>query len=182
MKHILLFGIMASFLVFDALAITKTISTQGYVDNVAATKQNKLSGYSGNAVTYGDAPGSVESRPILEFLPSSIDTTDTSLLTAGAVVSGLNAKQAVLDGPENSVVTYTGTLGGASSRGIYQASGTYNSQTNSLAEVQHLNATVTNAFNALVTCNTYAIPGDTTSDCLLWNVNNLSGTYVPQNQ
>ena len=179
-SKILLFGAVLSALTIDAFAETKTVTTQGYVDNAVATKQNKLSGTSGYAVTYGASAGTTDERQIVTSLGS--DTTATTLPTTGAVVTGLNGKQATLNGPANSVVTYTGSSGGTSSQGVYQASGSYSSQTDSLAEAGHVNTAVTNAFNAHLTCNRYATPGDTTSDCLLWNVNNLSGTYMPENQ
>ena len=180
-SKILLFGVVVSVFAFDALAAGQTITTQEYVDGAVAEKQDKLSGTSGYAVTYGGSAGTTAQRQIVTSLVG-LDTTATTLPTTGAVVAGLNGKQAILNGPANSVVTYTGTSGDTSSQGVYQASGSYNSQTNSLAEAGHLNAAVVNAFNAHITCGSYATPGDTTSNCLLWNVNNLSGTYLPENQ
>ncbi|MBO7656834.1 MAG: hypothetical protein J6S80_03845 [Alphaproteobacteria bacterium] len=179
-SYTLLFGAIASIIAFEAFAVSKTVTTQGYVDTKVATKQDKLTGSSGYAVTYGSSAGTTGSRQIVTSLGTS--TTATTLPTTGAVVSGLNGKQGTINGPANSVVTYTGSSGGTSSQGVYQASGSYSSQTDSLAEAGHVNTAVTNAFNAHITCGTYATPGDTTSDCLLWNVNNLSGTYMPQNQ
>ena len=179
-SYTLLFGAIASIIAFEAFAVSKTVTTQGYVDTAVATKQDKLTGSSGYAVTYGSSAGATDGRQIKTSLGTN--TSDTSLPTTGAVVTGLNGKQGTINGPANSVVTYTGSSGGTSSQGVYQASGSYSSQTDSLAEAGHVNTAVTNAFNAHITCNTYATPGDSTSDCLLWNVNNLSGTYMPQNQ
>ena len=179
-SYTLLFGAIASIIAFEAFAVSKTVTTQGYVDTKVATKQNKLSGTNGYAVTYGSSAGATDERQIVTSLGS--DTTATTLPTTGAVVSGLNTKQNTINGNNNTVVQYTGTEGSLTSKGVYQASGTYSSQTDSLAEAGHVNTAVTNAFNAHIDCNTYATPGDTTSDCLLWNVNNLSGTYMPQNQ
>ncbi len=179
-SYTLLFGAIASIIAFEAFAVSKTVTTQGYVDTKVATKQDKLTGSSGYAVTYGASAGTTGSRQIVTSLGTS--TTATTLPTTGAVVTGLNGKQGTINGPANSVVTYTGTAGSTGSKGVYQASGSYSSQTNNLAEAGHVNAAVTNAFNAHIDCNTYATPGDTTSDCLLWNVNNLSGTYMPENQ
>lgn len=184
--RILLCGAIASIVTANAVAatITKTVTTQGYVDTVAATKQNKISGTAGYAVLYSGLSGTTGERAIDEYLylNSQSALSSTNLPTTGSVVTALNEKQDILNGAANTVVTYTGTSGGTGSRGIYQSSGSYSSQTNNLAEASHLNSAVTNAFNALVTCNTYATPGDTTSDCLLWNVNTLSGTYMPENQ
>lgn len=179
---ILLFGAAVSVLTSGAFAAntTKIVTTQGYVDDLAATKQDKLSGTSGYAVTYGASAGQTDSRQIVTTLGTS--EAATTLPTTGAVVAGLNAKQNILNGSANTVVTYTGTAGGTGSRGIYQSSGSYSSQTNNLAEAGHVNTAVANAFNAHLTCNRYATPGDTSSDCLLWDVNTLSGTYMPENQ
>ena len=49
----LLFGAVLSALTIDTFAVTKTVTTQGYVDTTVAEKQNKLSGTNGYAVTYG---------------------------------------------------------------------------------------------------------------------------------
>ena len=176
----LLFGAVLSALTIDTFAVTKTVTTQGYVDTTVAEKQDKLSGSSGYAVTYGSSAGATDERQIVTSLGS--DTTATTLPTTGAVVTGLNGKQAALNGASNTVITYTGTEGSTGSKGVYQASGSYSTQTNSLAEAGHVNTAVANAFNEHLTCNTYATPGDSTSECLLWNVNTLSGTYMPQNQ
>ncbi len=182
-NRIMLFGAFASAFVATAAvaAYSPTLTTQTYVDDLADTKQAKLSGTSGYVVTYGATAGTLGERQVKTSITNA-ETNDTSLPTSGAVVSALNTKQGIMSAPSNSVVTYTGTTGVVSSRGIYQSSGSYSSQTDTLAEAQHVNAAVANAFNAHITCHRYATPGDTTSDCLLWNVNNLSGTYVPQNQ
>ena len=180
-SYTLLFGAIASIIAFEAFAVSKTVTTQGYVDTKVATKQDKLTGNSGYAVTYGSSAGTTGSRQIVTSLGSS--TTATSLPTTGAVVTGLNNKQNKINGDNNTVVQYTGTAGSLTSKGVYQASGTYSSQTSNLAEAGHVNTAVTNAFNAHITCGTYDTSGVQTADhCLLWNVNNLSGTYMPQNQ
>lgn len=182
-SKILLFGVVVSVFAFDAFAapLGRVITTKEYVDDAVAEKQDKLSGTSGYAVTYGASAGATDQRQIVTSLGTS--TSATTLPTTGAVVAGLNGKQAILNGPANSVITYTGTSGGTSSQGVYQASGSYNSQTNSLAEAAHVNTAVANAFNAHLTCRTYDTSGIQTSEhCLLWDVNNLSGTYMPENQ
>ena len=180
-NHILLFGAVASVMVSASFADTKTVTTQGYVDTAVATKQDKLSGTSGYAVTYGASAGTTGGRQIVTTLGTN--TTATTLPTTGAVVTGLNAKQNLLNGSANTVITYTGTAGSTGSKAVYQASGTYSSQTNNLAEAGHVNTAVANAFNAHLTCNQYDTSGTQTAEhCLLWNVNNLSGTYMPENQ
>ena len=165
-----------------AFALTKTVTTQGYVDTTAATKQDKITGTENYAVTYGTTAGTTSERQIIDSLTGA-ETSDTELPTAGAVVTALNGKQGVMNGNANTVVTYTGSSGGVGSRGIYQASGTLANQNNSLAEAGHVNTAVTNAFNAHLTCHQYDNSGTQTAEhCLTWNVNNLSAVYVPQNQ
>lgn len=184
-KKSLLFGATLSVLASGAFAApsvtTKTVTTAGYVDNLAATKQDKLSGTSGYAVIYGASAGTTDQRQIVTSLGTS--TSATTLPTTGAVVAGLNAKQNILNGTANTVITYTGTAGGTSSKGVYNASNSYSSQTDNLAEAAHVNTAVANAFNAHLTCHRFDNSGVQTAEhCLLWNVNNLSGTYMPENQ
>lgn len=158
------------------------VTTKSYVDTMVDTKQDKLSGTSGYAVMYTDTDGETDELEIVNTLGT--DTSEETLPTTGAVVTGLNAKQDALTGTPNTVVTYTSTAGQTGSTAVYDETSTYSGQTNALAEAQHVNAAVTNAFNAHITCNEY-VSGATTQtpeNCLLWNVNNLSGTYVPQNQ
>ena len=182
---ILLFGATLSMLAsgaFAAPSVTKqTVTTAGYVDKLAATKQDKLSGTSGYAVTYGATAGTTNGRQIVTSLGTS--TSAPSLPTTGAVVAGLKAKQNILNGTAGTVVTYTGIEGGTGSRGVYKASGSYSTQTDNLAEAGHVNTAVANAFNAHLTCHRFDNSGVQTAEhCLLWNVNNLSGTYMPENQ
>ena len=177
----LLIATFASIIAVDAFALSKTVTTQGYVDTAVATKQDKLSGTNGYAVTYGSSAGQTDGRQIVTSLGD--DTESTTLPTTGAVVAGLNEKQEKINGNNNTVVQYTGTEGSLTSKGVYQASGTYSGQTSNLAEAGHVNTAVTNAFNEHLTCNTYDNSGTQTAEhCLLWNVNTLSGTYMPQNQ
>ena len=180
--NILLFYAVALFAAMDAFAVSKTVTTQTYVDELAATKQAILEGTSNSLVTYGATAGATGERAIDSSLARAT-TSDTSIPTTGAVLTALNAKQNLMSGTANTVVTYTGTSGGVGSRAIYQDSGTYNSQTSALAEAGHMNAAVTNAFNAHITCHQYDTSGtQTAAHCLTWDVNNLSGTYIPENK
>ena len=180
--NILLFYAVALFATMDAFAVSKTVTTQTYVDELAATKQQKLEGSNGSVVTYGVQSGVTGERAIDSSLANAT-TSDTSIPTTGAVLTALNAKQNLMSGTANTVVTYTGSSGGVGSRAIYQDSGSYNSQTSALAEAGHVNAAVTNAYNAHITCHQYDSSGAQTAEhCLTWDVNNLSGTYIPQNQ
>jgi hypothetical protein len=96
-------------------------------------------------------------------------------------VTGRDAKQDLINGTAGTVVTYTGTAGQMTETAVYDETSAYSGQEDSLAEVQHVNDAVTNAFNAHITCHEYVANAEETAEnCLLWDVNNLSGTYVPQ--
>jgi len=147
-------------------------TSRAYVDSNVATKQAILSAQSANtAVTFptttGGTPGT---RTINTSLGTS--TSDTGLATTGSINTELNKKQGNINGTANTVVTYTGSSGGVSSKGVYSSGSAYSGQTSNLTEAQHVNAAVQNGFNAHLTC--------ANQDCTLWNVNTLSGTYVPQ--
>ena len=108
-------------------------------------------------------------------------------MTRGAVNTALNTKQETVNGASgsaNKVVLYNsnGGLSGSDnpSKGVYNASNAYSGQTSNLVEAQHVNTAVQNGFNAHLTCAQYATPNDPTSNCLLYNINTLSSTYVPQ--
>ena len=156
-----------------AYAVGQNIPTsRAYVDSNVATKQAILSANGANtAVTFptttGGTPGT---RTINTSLGTS--TSDTGLATTGSINTELNKKQGNINGTANTVVTYTGSSGGVSSKGVYSSGSAYSGQTGALTEAQHVNAAVQNGFNAHLTC--------ANQDCTLWNVNTLSGTYVPQ--
>ena len=156
-----------------AYAVGQNIPTsKAYVDSNVATKQAILSANGANtAVTFptttGGTPGT---RTINTSLGSS--TSDTGLATTGSINTELNKKQGNINGTANTVVTYTGTSGGTSQKAVYSSGSAYSGQTSNLTEAQHVNAAVQNGFNAHLTC--------ANNDCTLYNVNTLSGTYVPQ--
>ena len=157
-----------------------SVVLKSYVDAVGDTRQNKLSGTFDRVVIFSGIAGTVGEREIVTTLGS--DASATTLPTAGAVVTGLNTKQNEIPANDNRVITYTGTQGSLSSIGIYSNTGTYSGQTGTLAEVQHVNGAITNGFDAHIVCDEYATPGDSTTECILWRINQLSGTYVPENQ
>jgi len=148
-------------------------TSRAYVDSNVSTKQGILQTQSSDNVavtfptTVGGTPGT---RTINTSLGSS--TSDTTLVTTGAINTGLNLKQAKINGTANTVVTYTGSSGGTSSKAVYNSSNAYSGQSGSLTEAQHVNAAIQNGFNAHLTC--------ANNDCTLYNVVTLSGTYVPQ--
>ena len=148
-------------------------TSRAYVDSNVATKQAILSAQSNanTAVTFptttGGTPGT---RTINTSLGTS--TSDTGLATTGSINTELNKKQGNINGTANTVVTYTGTSGGTSQKAVYSSGSAYSGQTSNLTEAQHVNAAVQNGFNSHLTC--------ANNDCTLYNVNTLSGTYVPQ--
>lgn len=173
-SRILLFGAVMSALTIDAFAETKTVTTQGYVDNAVATKQDKLSGTNGYAVTYGASAGTTDGRQIVTVL-DTVSATSTALPTAGAVVAALNDKQNKLPaGTSGALVTYSGTAGTVGSTAVYNPANAYSGQTEALVQAQHVNSAIANGFNAHLSCNRRADPNDETSDCLLWNINTLT--------
>ena len=174
-KNILIIAGVAMVASIGAYAANENIPTsRAYVDANVSTKQGILQKQSSNNVavtfptTVGGTPGT---RTINTSLGSS--TSDTALATTGAINTGLNAKQGNINGTANTVVTYTGTSGGTASKAVYNSGSAYDGQTTNLTEAQHVNTAVQNGFNAHLSCNN-------TPDCTLWNVNTLSGTYVPQ--
>lgn len=157
------------------------VTSKSYVDKIVNSKQQALSGDYNAVITYTDTAGTTAGRSIVQSLTAA-STSSTTLPTSGAIVTGINQKQNKIPAANNRVITYTGTSGGLSSIGIYDDTGTYSGQTGTLAEVHHVNDAIVNGFDAHIVCDTYATPGDTTSECILWRINELSGTYVSENQ
>lgn len=148
-----------------------TVTSKSYVDRLGRLKQGVLPAYGSDyAMIYNQ--NTIGMRPISQ----NIVQGSGALPTTGAVVNALADKQAAMNGTSGYAVTYRNTSSGVGSRAVYNG-GTYNS--NALSKIEHVNAAVVNAFNAHVTCAEYATPGDSSTECILWNVNQLSGTYVP---
>ena len=173
-KSFIITGALAAIISGGANAAGENIPTsRAYVDARTATKQGILQQQSNanTAVTFpttaGGTPGT---RTINTSLGTS--TSDTALATTGSINTALNGKQATINGTANTVVTYTGTAGGTSQKSVYNSGSAYSGQTGALTEARHVNAAVQNGFNAHLTC--------ANQDCTLYNVNTLSGTYVPQ--
>lgn len=158
------------------------LTSKDYVDTAVDGKQPKISGTNGSAITYGASAGAYNERAIATSVGT--DTAATTLPTAGAVVKGLNGKQAAIPaGTSGNLVAYSGTAGTVNSQAVYKTNATYASQTDALVQAQHVNTATTNAFNAVMTCNAWdpdvPVADRTDENCWLWNVNRLSGTYVP---
>ena len=187
MSKKLLFGLIASVLSINAYATSSTVTSRDYVDNVVATKQAKIPAQSGDyVVMYPNSENDEDDGEIgMRAIITDVGDYDegNELVTVGAINSALQDRQNQISaGTSGNLVTYTGSAGSVGSASVYNGSNAYSGQTTSLVQAQHVNAAAANAFNAHITCNTYATPNDPTSECVLWNVNNLSGTYVPQNQ
>jgi hypothetical protein len=181
-KHIFV-AITAVMLGFsDAIAGT-TLTSKDYVDTAVAGKQPVITGLTnGSAITYGGSAGAYNERAIVTSVGT--DTAATTLPTAGAVVKGLNGKQeAIAGGTSGNLVAYSGTAGTVGVQTVYKTNAAYSGQTSALVQAQHVNAATTNAFNAVMTCNAWdpdvPVADRTDENCWLWNVNRLSGTYVP---
>ncbi len=187
-KKLLLLGAVASIITINSsFGVSSTVTSRGYVDAAVATKQAIIPAQSGDYVVMypnddnGDDDGVIGMRQIIT------DVTDydegNELVTVGAINSALQDRQNIIPaGTSGNLVTYTGTAGTVGSASVYNASNSYSGQTTALVQAQHVNAAAMNAFNAHLTCNQYDTSGTQTAEhCLLWSVNNLSGTYVPGN-
>lgn len=173
-KNFLIIASVAMVASAGAYATGENIPTsRAYVDVNVSTKQGILQKQNSDNVavtfptTVGGTPGA---RTINTSLGTS--TSDTGLATTGAINTELNKKQGNINGTANTVVTYTGSAGGTSQKAVYNSGSAYSGQTGSLTEAQHVNAAVQNAFNAHLSC--------ANQECSLYQVNTLSGTYVPQ--
>ena len=180
-KHIFV-AITAVMLGFGGAYAGTTLTSKDYVDTAVAGKQPAITGPNGYAVTYGASAGAYNQKQIKTSVGS--DTSDPSLPTTGAVVKGLNGKQeAIIGGTSGNLVAYSGTAGTVGVQTVYKTNATYASQTDALVQAQHVNTATQNAFNAVMTCNSWdpsvAEADRTDENCWLWNVNRLSGTYVP---
>ena len=160
----------------------KTVTSQNYVDTALATKQPILQGKEGNyavvyPVTGTDEAGEVGERAIINYIGDA--DYEGELVTAGAVKTALDSKQAVIQGSNalnGKVITYTGTVGQVGTKDVYNSSNAYSGQGSALVEAQHVNAAVSAGFNGILTC------ADAPT-CSLWQIDtSMSGTYVPQNQ
>lgn len=131
-----------------------------------------------NTVVLYDANGAIGAeRAIATTLGT--DTTATTLPTTGAVVTGLNGKQATIPATGtnsatagDTVVTYTSTAGTIGERGIYSDASQYTVGTdaNKLVTASALN-TVQNAVTALEGCTHTCASSDGTAVCDLITIN-----------
>ena len=119
---------------------------------------------------------------ILAILPASAFAVGENVVTSKSYVDTEVAKkqQKIGGGAADTVITNTGADGVVGSKGVYKTGGsnTYSGQTTSLIEANHANTAIQNGLNAHVTC--YHYDSANNNDCDLWEINTLSGTYMPQ--
>ena len=184
-SKLILFGAVATAMTAGAYAAGEnTVATKSYIDSGVSQKQDIISKVANNnsamlfPTTTGGTP---QSRTINTTVGTS--TSDTGLVTRGAVATELNNKQETVNGVSgsaNKVVLYNSS-GGLSAtnnpaKGVYNSGSAYSGQTTNLVEAQHVNGAVANGFNAHLTCNN-------PPDCDLWDINQLDAStnaYVPQ--
>ena len=120
--------------------------------------------------------------PVSAFAEDDAATTNAArnIVTSKSYVDyKVDQKQDKIGGnTAGTVITNTGTAGVVGTKGVYKTTTAYSSQTDSLIEANHANTAIQNGLNRHVTC---ADPvGGSASECLLWSINQLSGTYFPQ--
>ncbi len=144
----------------------------GYVTEELTTRQDKFNKLGADtAMTYsGSTDGAVGSRAISGDLGNESNTTNTAIPTVGAVNTKLDNKQDELDFAANTVLMNTGTAGAPAAKGIYDDSGSFAEQSDSLIEAATFNAALQNAINSEFTCAQRKDPNDPTSKCLLFNI------------
>jgi hypothetical protein len=90
----------------------------------------------------------------------------------GYVDSKKGEKQDIIPANDGAprVLTNTGTAGEYGTKGIYNATGEYATQTQNLVDAATMNAGVQNAIDSEFQCIEWLDPNDHTSDCLLFNI------------
>lgn len=150
------------------------VTTQTYVDNALAGKQARITTTGTNKLmTFGSSAGNIGTKDIVSTLGTS--TTATTVPEVGPIVAGINSKQDIVNGIAGRVMAGTGTAGLLDDKLIYTAPLGF---TSSLVTAQTVNSIAADAANNELTCAAYAIPGNTSSECLLWQINTDSATKV----
>jgi hypothetical protein len=132
---IMLFALCMGFAYADDVPENKIVSSKEYVDSQLVDKQPVFGANENNVAVFTDTAGTVTNKPVSTTL-----TNNSALPTVSAVNSGLDTKQnEISTGNTNTVVTYTSEPGTLGAKGIYQDSGTYASQTDSLIDAGTFN-------------------------------------------
>ena len=166
-----LFIIICALFVGFAYGANENVPTsKKFVDDALAQKQPKFDGLGNDKLMLysNTTDGVVASRDIVTTLGNS--TSDTSVPTVGAINTGLNTKQDMLNGDAGWVAENTGIAGAVVQKPVYSATNNYS---NALVEVETLNNAVINAVNSELT----VVPG------VGWTINtanNLNLLSVPK--
>ena len=129
-----------------------------------------IGGIADATVAMATAPADGQLLTSKKYVTNELATKQKAIGSGGQGGSGSNGD----------VVTYTATAGTVSSKPVYNATtSTYSAQQNSLIEAKNVNAAVQNGLNSHITCHTWDDPQNPT-DCWLWEINTLNGTYVPE--
>ena len=170
-KFIICLMMLCSFGAY-ATGENERVTSMGYVTEELDTRQDKFDKLGADtAMTYsGTTDGVVTPRAITGDLGNESNTTNTAIPTVGAVDTKLENKQDELDFAANTVLMNTGVAGEPMAKGIYQTSGDYNTQVDSLVDAATFNAALQNAINSELSCAQRKDPNDPTSKCLLFNI------------
>ena len=117
---------------------------------------------------------------ILAFAPFYAFAEGENVVTSRAyVLDKLDSKQDNIGGGTNgTLITNSGTAGQVGTpKAVYKtgSGNTYSNQTTSLIEAGQANSAIQNGLNSHVTCY-----DSQNGDCVLWQINALSGTYIPE--
>ncbi|MBP5485204.1 MAG: hypothetical protein J6Y07_00640 [Alphaproteobacteria bacterium] len=177
MRKFMVFGLFAAFIGFafaDDIADRQTVTSLTYVNDELSTRQDKIGAQSGTQVaTFTNTAGEITPREVKSDLGNN--TNDTALPTVSAVNDGLNATQDTLGANKHAdyVATYTSALGELGEKGIYQDSGTYATQQNTLVDAETFNAALQNGLdNEFVCANRPDAYDPVTGNCWLWEIHN----------
>ncbi len=168
----------------------KTVTSVSYVTSAVGNLQDAITGTQGAAAIHPTTPGgNPTSRVIIDDSQDFDNEADNSdkLVTTGVIKDKLTDKQDKIQGSaalNNKVIKYAAGGAPTDSQAVYN--GTYsNSTKGDLALANHVNTAVKQAFYGHMTCaacsnSSFASnpSGCSATDCTLWTVNTLSGTYL----
>ncbi len=192
-KKLFLFGTIASVIAINSVFADTIVTSQSYVDNHDALKQDKITaGTTGNVVTYnGTQNGQAQfsERAIFDLETDWDDENgeivsghEGDLLDAGSIVPGLyemddalTKVMLALQGTAGNVITYNENGFAGGERGIYDGSTTYDSSTDAdklVTASALLNATDLPTTTTTKKVCTEWVSGESHTDanCLLWNL------------
>ena len=164
------------------------LTTLEYVEGVLDDYQDKFPAVNTDTLVTIDSTqtNGINQMPIVDTIVAGENDDDEHVPTTGAVVTGLNGRQtAVLNLSNQNIVTYSGTTGTVTATPIYNS--TNNTFSNGLVTASTLNTAVTTAANSKVTCYQHQTQGNTSTPCILWQINTTptnpltTTAYLPAN-